>query len=89
MKIKEKAQEIAAITEQKNQAYGNSYHRCHVMLTELWPDGVPVSDYKKLLAVARIIDKLFRIANDENAFSEDPWRDIAGYAILMSSNEDK
>jgi len=87
MNIKEKAQEIASIVEQKNKSYGNSYHRCHIILNELWPDGVPVGDYKKLLAVTRIVDKLFRIANDENAFSEDPWRDIAGYALLMSSAE--
>jgi hypothetical protein len=42
-----------------------------------------------LLAVTRIIDKLFRIATDEKAFSEDPWADIAGYAILMVGQENE
>jgi hypothetical protein len=35
-----------------------------------------------LLTVVRILDKLFRIANSKDAFNEDPWFDIAGYAIL-------
>jgi hypothetical protein len=40
-----------------------------------------------MLAVVRILDKLFRIANDKNAFNEDPWQDIAGYGILGTYNK--
>ena len=31
-----------------------------------------------------MIDKLFRIANKKDAFDENPWRDIAGYALLST-----
>jgi hypothetical protein len=37
--------------------------------------------------VVRILDKLFRIANDKSAFNEDPWQDIAGYGILGTYNK--
>jgi len=30
----------------------------------------------------RIIDKLFRIATQKEAFGESPYRDIAGYGLL-------
>lgn len=33
--------------------------------------------------VVRVVDKLFRIANHKDAFGENPWADIAGYAVLM------
>jgi len=81
--------ELSQMLEEKNKSYGDSYGRCHKILNELWPNGVEFKDYHKLLAVTRVIDKLFRIANDEKAFSEDPWRDIAGYAMLMINKAGK
>lgn len=74
--------EIAELLGQKNAAYGNSFEESKKILAVLYPDGVPVNKYQDLLAIARIIDKLFRIATDRSALSEDPWQDIAGYAIL-------
>jgi hypothetical protein len=35
-----------------------------------------------MLAVIRIIDKLFRISHKKNAFGESPFLDIAGYGLL-------
>jgi hypothetical protein len=35
-----------------------------------------------MLALIRIIDKLFRIATSKDSFKEDPYADIAGYCIL-------
>ena len=32
-----------------------------------------------MLAITRVVDKLFRIANRKDAFGENPWQDIAGY----------
>ena len=37
--------------------------------------------------MVRVIDKMFRIATDKDAFGESPWRDICGYAILGISND--
>lgn len=55
----------------------------------LFPNGVQLAQYQDLLVITRIIDKLFRIANDKTAFSEDPWKDIAGYAILSLWSQQK
>ena len=35
-----------------------------------------------MLAITRIVDKLFRIASQKEAFDESPFKDIAGYGIL-------
>ena len=74
--------EIGELLRKKNAAYGNSFEEAEKVLKVLFPNGVPVEKYQDFLTITRIIDKLFRIATDKNAFSEDPWRDIAGYAIL-------
>jgi len=43
-----------------------------------------------MLAMIRVIDKLFRIATKKDAFGESPWRDICGYSILgVANDEDK
>lgn len=68
---------------EKRQFYGNAFNNAPDILTMLYPDGVPVASYSDLLTVVRIIDKLYRIANQESSKDpEDPWKDIAGYAIL-------
>jgi hypothetical protein len=41
-----------------------------------------------MLAITRILDKLFRIATRKDAFGESPFKDIAGYGILGVSNDE-
>ena len=79
--------ELGALTQQKNNAYGDSFRRSGLLLKELYPDGVAPEQYQDMLAVVRVIDKLFRIATDKDAFGESPWKDVAGYGILMSGGE--
>ena len=74
--------EIGITVTEKNAQYGDSFGRAHVVLEALYPNGVEPKDYTNLLAITRIIDKLFRIATDHPSDKEDPWRDIGGYAIL-------
>ena len=74
--------EIGALLEEKNRAYGSAFEKASDILKVLFPNGVQPAQYQDLLVVTRVIDKLFRIANDKTAFNEDPWKDIAGYAIL-------
>ena len=81
------AKEIGSLVDQKNKAYGSSFAECHKILETLYPDGVKVEQYTDFLAVIRLIDKLFRIANKKDAFSESPWNDIAGYALLGIQND--
>jgi len=78
----ELGREIGELLREKNAAYGSAFTRAGNILYILFPNGVPVEKYQNFLAITRIVDKLFRIATDEKAFNEDPWRDIAGYAIL-------
>ena len=48
----------------------------------MFPEGINTAQYDDLLTIARILDKLFRLANDPSAFDENPYRDIVGYALL-------
>ena len=83
------ATEIAELVYKKNMAYGNSFQKSHEILKILYPEGVEPEQYLNLLAITRMIDKLFRLANNKEAFGESPWRDILGYALLGYSNENK
>jgi len=80
------AEEIGNLVEEKNEAYGNSFADSYKILSVLYPDGIKPDQYTDALAIIRVIDKLFRIATDKDAFGESPWRDIAGYAILGAAN---
>jgi hypothetical protein len=79
---------IGAIVDEKNAAYGDSFHRSGEILRILFPHGVRPDQFEDMLGMVRVIDKMFRIANKKTAFGEDPWQDIAGYAILKCRDID-
>jgi hypothetical protein len=54
------------------------------LLKTIYPNGVQPDQYNDMLAMARIFDKLFRIATKKDAFGESPWRDVAGYGVIMA-----
>ena len=83
----ELANSIGQLVEEKNKAYGSAFDKAGDFLRVLYPEGIKPEQYGDMLAVVRILDKLFRIANDKNAFNEDPWQDIAGYGILGTYNK--
>jgi len=72
---------IGRMLDEKQQNYGDSFHKCPAVLKVLYPDGIPVDQYENVLWMARILDKLFRLAKGMPD-AEDPIRDIAGYALL-------
>lgn len=76
------ATELGKLVQEKQLAYGDSFSRSQEILKILYPDGIKPENYKDLLTITRIIDKLFRIANKKDAFGESPYRDIAGYGLL-------
>jgi hypothetical protein len=78
--------EIGELVASKNQAYGDSFAVAPAILKMLYPDGIRVDQYPDVLSVTRVLDKLKRIATDRDALGENPWRDIAGYAILAIAN---
>ncbi len=47
----------------------------------MFPDGISPDQYDNVLAIARILDKLFRIAQGQ---LNDSFEDIAGYGLLGS-----
>lgn len=87
-KYKQISTEIGALVQEKNEAYGDSFGQACRILEVLYPQGIQPDQYRDALAITRVIDKLFRLANKKDAFGESPWRDICGYAILGVANDE-
>jgi hypothetical protein len=73
---------VANIVKDKQEAYGDSFGKSGECLRQMYPQGIDPEQYDDLLTVARILDKLFRIANNPTAFNENPYQDIVGYGLL-------
>ena len=80
------AAEIGKVVDEKNKAYGNSFAEAGEFLKILYPSGIPLESSNDALTLTRIFDKLKRIATNNDRFGEDPFFDIAGYAILGAYN---
>lgn len=80
--------DLVELLEEKRKAYGDGFNGVPKMLDILYPDGIQPKDYPNLLTLVRILDKIYRISNNDK--SEDPWFDIAGYCFLAmrTRNED-
>ena len=82
------AAEIGSLVQEKNEAYGDSFGQSSRILEVLYPNGIRTEQFRDALAITRVIDKLFRLANKKDAFGESPWRDICGYAVLGVANDE-
>tara|TARA_Y100001938_G_scaffold43626_1_gene60404 strand:- start:527 stop:805 length:279 start_codon:yes stop_codon:yes gene_type:complete len=80
--------QVGKLVQEKNKAYGDSFGRASKILEVLYPDGIKPEQYSDALAITRVLDKLFRLANKKDAFGESPWRDICGYAVLGVANDE-
>lgn len=89
MKFEKIGTDIGKLVDQKNAAYGSSFEKSEQILQVLYPEGIQPDQYTDMLAVVRIVDKLFRIATDKDAFGESPFKDIAGYGILGVANAEE
>ena len=74
--------EIGKLVGAKQEAYGDSFGRSGDCLRQMYPNGITPDKYDDLLTIARMLDKLFRIASAPDAFEENPYRDLAGYSLL-------
>lgn len=81
--------EIGELVDRKNAAYGSSFDKCGDFLRLLWPGGLPADRFDDALLMARIFDKQMRIATDQDAFGESPYRDIAGYGLLGAAKHER
>jgi hypothetical protein len=78
---------LAAMVSDKQDAYGDSVGKSPEILRMMYPNGIQPEQYKDLMMIIRVLDKLFRIATKKQAFGENPWQDIFGYALLSSVND--
>ena len=81
-KFSEIGAEVGKLVSDKQRAYGDSFGRSGECLRQMFPKGIQPDQYDDLLTIARILDKLFRIANNPTAFDENPYQDIVGYGLL-------
>ena len=79
--------EIGSLLNSKQKAYGNAFGQSGKIMRLLYPKGISPEAMEDSLTLVRIIDKMFRIANNKNAYGENPFMDIAGYAILAVAKE--
>jgi hypothetical protein len=89
MNYEKKGQEIGRLVDEKQSAYGDSFGKSGEIIKILYPEGIKPEQYQDALAIVRIIDKLFRIANDKGYGGENPFMDIAGYGLLGSVQDAK
>ena len=82
-------EELGILLNEKQAAYGNAFGKMQDVMNVFYPTGIKTHQYQDVLTLVRILDKMFRIANlPENGndlMNEDPWKDIAGYAMLALS----
>lgn len=83
-RYEELGKEIGELVDKKNAAYGDSFNKSGEILRILYSQGIKPDQYDDVMAIIRVIDKFFRIATDKDAFGENPWQDISGYALLKS-----
>lgn len=80
-------QSVGRLVDEKQKAYGG-IERVHAAMQVFYPEGIPGDKLSDALLIVRILDKVNRISGgDKTAFSESPWRDIAGYGLLGFSEE--
>jgi hypothetical protein len=73
--------DLAKLLGEKRQAYGaNNLTGTQDFFALLFPDGIPKERYQDALILARMFDKMSRIARGTQG-GEDSWSDLAGYAI--------
>lgn len=76
------ALEVGRLVKEKNKAYGSSFLDAAKIMAILYPDGIRPDQYEDATVMVRVIDKLKRVATDNDPYGEDPWEDITGYGLL-------
>jgi hypothetical protein len=75
------AKAIGNLVAEKQLQYGDSFGNAGKVLKVLYPNGISFDQMEDALVVVRIVDKLFRVANN-NMGEEDAFQDITGYGLL-------
>jgi hypothetical protein len=88
-KFEKIASDLSTILSMKNEAYGNAFDKTTAILTLLYPNGITVEQYKDVHVIIRMLDKISRIARDNDPFGESPYKDLAGYSILALATKER
>jgi len=86
-KFKDVGTTIGTVVDEKNKVYGNSFAESEQYLKLLYPNGIKPEQYKDLITLLRVWDKIKRVATKKDALGENPFADIAGYAILAIADD--
>jgi hypothetical protein len=81
----ELANGIGKLVEEKNKAYGSAFDRAGDFLKVLYPEGIKPDQYKDMLCIVRVFDKLMRIATSYEGTEEkkvEAYSDLSGYGLL-------
>lgn len=81
--------EIGRLVQEKQAAYGSSFQKAGDIMRILYPEGISPEKMDDALTIVRMLDKMFRIASDKDAFGESPYRDLAGYSLLGAKRSAK
>lgn len=73
--------DIGGLVEEKQKQYGDSFGRSGAVLKVLYPDGIKPEQYDDMLAITRVLDKIFRLTEGDQG-EESAWQDITGYGLL-------
>lgn len=79
------AKGIADLVSEKEKAYGSAFDKAGDFLKVLYPNGIRSDQYKDMLCIVRVFDKLMRIATSYQGTEEkkiDAYSDMMGYALL-------
>ena len=76
------ALEIGQLVTEKDAAYGCAVERVGKMLSIIYPNGIKSTQMDDALVITRCLDKMCRIATDNDPFGENPWGDINGYSLI-------
>ena len=79
------AKGIADLVSEKEKAYGSAFDKAGDFLKVLYPNGIKSEQYKDMLCIVRVFDKLMRIATSYEGTEEkkiDAYSDMMGYALL-------
>lgn len=78
-------EDLGPFLVQKNEAYGDATRRIVSVLESFYPNGIPHNQIQNCYYMIQILNKLSRIAENNDPFGEDPWLDCAGYSVLAHS----
>lgn len=81
----ELAKGIADLVTEKEKAYGSAFDKAGDFLKVLYPDGIKPEQYKDMLCIVRVFDKLMRIATSYEGTEEkkvEAYSDLMGYGLL-------